>query len=90
MVRYFISRCVYNKTHKYFNGSKKTSFTVLIRNWFGTISNRKEIQSNFKHPSVYEGQTKKKDTFAIELTSSRAVGRSENSGEQVIWWAWLE
>ena len=35
---------------------------------FETISNKKEIQSNFKHPSVYEGQTKKKDTFAIELT----------------------
>ena len=29
---------------------------------------------------MYEGQTKKKDTFAIELTSSRAAGRSENSG----------
>ena len=29
---------------------------------------------------MYVGQTKKKDTFAIELTSSRAVGRSENSG----------
>ena len=38
---------------------------------------------------MYEGQTKKKDTFAIELTSSRAVGRSENSGEQV-GWAWLD